>query len=75
MGKTMVVKDSVVVRFRYYRPGQEATEEVRYFYGRDPEENIKRAKAFVEALTPCPDAYEINRIRKTIEKVGGSRVG
>lgn len=74
MAKTIVKKDSVMVKFRYYVGGEGVAEEhSRYFYGQDGEANVRRAQEFIDNMDPAPDWYEIIRLRKTSEVVGGSR--
>jgi hypothetical protein len=72
--KEIVEKDSVVVKWRYYRDGEAPIELIRYFYGRKHEDNARRAQIFVDGLPKPPDWYGIYRTRKIIEHIGGSRV-
>lgn len=61
-----IIKDSVRLT---YKSGMYAGEQVRYFYGDDAAE---KAKTYVANLGPY--WYQIHRVQKTIEQIGGDNV-
>ena len=62
-----VIRDAVRLT---YKSGAYSGEQVRYFYGEDA---ARKAETYVENRQP--HWYEIHRVQKTIEKIGGSDVG
>lgn len=65
MAEVITRKESVCLKYRLLGSG---VERVRYFYGPTAED---QARSWVET-GPALAWYEMNRIKKTTERIGGS---
>lgn len=71
--REIVQRDSVMVRYRVYE-GLVAREIIKYFYNNDHSENLKKAEAFLDGLSPAPEWWEIVRLKKSRQTLRSSDV-